>query len=78
MLTIKMGSCLFSADSDAILTKGIISLLLQVYNDQTPDNILSAEPYFIDEIGLKEHLSPNTSKWAFVHGKTDQASCPGL
>ena len=52
------GKLLFSADSDAILTKGIISLLLRVYNDQTPDDILDADPYFIDAIGLKEHLSP--------------------
>jgi len=49
---------IFSADSDAILTKGIISLLLRVYSDQTPQNILKADPFFIDEIGLKEHLSP--------------------
>ncbi len=48
----------FSADSDAILTKGIISLLLKVYNDQSPDDILGNDPYFIDEVGLKEHLSP--------------------
>ena len=52
------GKLAFSADSDAILTKGIISLLLRVYNDQTPDVILNTEPYFIDKIGLKEHLSP--------------------
>lgn len=52
------GKLKFSADSDAILTKGIISLLLRVYNDQTPDTILTTEPYFIDAIGLKEHLSP--------------------
>ncbi|MCK4561442.1 MAG: SufE family protein [Flavobacteriaceae bacterium] len=48
----------FTADSDAILTKGIIALLLRVYSNQTPKDILDAEPYFIDEIGLKEHLSP--------------------
>ena len=48
----------FSADSDAILTKGIISLLLRVFNERSPQEILDAEPYFIDEIGLKEHLSP--------------------
>ena len=52
------GKLQFTADSDAILTKGIISLLLKVYNDQSPDEILSNDPYFIDEIGLKEHLSP--------------------
>ena len=52
------GKLIFSADSDAILTKGIISLLLRVYSQQTPKNILEADPFFIDEIGLKEHLSP--------------------
>ncbi|UCE92749.1 MAG: SufE family protein [Flavobacteriaceae bacterium] len=52
------GKLKFSADSDAILTKGIISLLLKVYNEQTPEDILNTDPYFIDEIGLKEHLSP--------------------
>ena len=48
----------FSADSDAILTKGIVALLLRVFSDQKPEAILSAETQFIDEIGLKEHLSP--------------------
>lgn len=52
------GKIFFTADSDAILTKGIIALLLRVYSDQTPQDILDSEPYFIDEIGLKEHLSP--------------------
>ncbi|WP_299714031.1 SufE family protein [uncultured Tenacibaculum sp.] len=48
----------FTADSDAILTKGIVALLLRVYSDQTPKAILEADTNFIDEIGLKEHLSP--------------------
>ena len=48
----------FTADSDAILTKGIVALLLRVYSNQTPQAILAAENNFIDEIGLKEHLSP--------------------
>jgi len=48
----------FTADSDAILTKGIISLLLRVYSNQTPTDILNADLHFIDEVGLKEHLSP--------------------
>ena len=52
------GKIAFTADSDAILTKGIISLLLRVYSDQSPADILDSDPYFIDEIGLKEHLSP--------------------
>ena len=48
----------FTADSDAILTKGIIALLLRVYSDQNPKDILDSDSLFIDEIGLKEHLSP--------------------
>ena len=48
----------FHADSDAIITKGIIALLIRVLNDETPENIASANLFFIDEIGLKEHLSP--------------------
>lgn len=48
----------YTADSDAILTKGIVALLLRVYSGQKPTAILAAETGFIDEIGLKEHLSP--------------------
>ncbi|QOD59455.1 SufE family protein [Polaribacter haliotis] len=48
----------FTADSDAILTKGIVALLLRVFSEQKPADILTAETTFIDEIGLKEHLSP--------------------
>lgn len=48
----------FTADSDAIITKGIIALLLRVFSGQKPKDILDAELYFIDQIGLKEHLSP--------------------
>ncbi len=48
----------FTADSDAILTKGIVAILLRVFNNQKPADILNADLYFIDKIGLKEHLSP--------------------
>lgn len=48
----------FTADSDAIITKGIIALLIRVLNNQTPKNIAEAQLNFIDKIGLKEHLSP--------------------
>lgn len=51
----------FDADSDAIIVKGIISMLVRVLSGQTPSAILDAELYFIDEIGLKEHLSPTRS-----------------
>src|SRR6478736_4382940 len=48
----------FTADSDAILTKGIIAILIRVFSNQKPEDILNADMSFIDEIGLKEHLSP--------------------
>jgi len=49
---------IFTADSDAIITKGIVALMVRVLSNQTPDDILNADLHFIDEIGLKEHLSP--------------------
>lgn len=54
----KAGKLFFSADSDAIITKGIISLLIRVYNGKTPAEILSSDFGFIEKIGLKENLSP--------------------
>ena len=51
----------FSAESDALIVKGIVALLIRVLSGQTPQDILDAELYFIDEIGLKEHLSPTRS-----------------
>lgn len=55
---IKDGKIIFSADSDAIITKGIIAVLVRVFSNQKPQAILDANTDFIDEIGLKEHLSP--------------------
>ena len=55
------GKIHFAADSDAIIVKGIISLLVRVLSDRTPQEILDSELYFIDKIGLKEHLSPTRS-----------------
>mgnify|MGYP001627179673 CR=1 FL=1 len=52
------GKIVFTADSDAILTKGIIALLIRVFSNQKAADILKANTDFIDEIGLKEHLSP--------------------
>ncbi len=54
----KNNKIIYTADSDAILTKGIIALLLRVFSNHTPQEILDADTSFIDEIGLKEHLSP--------------------
>lgn len=55
------GKISFEADSDALIVKGIASLLLKVLNDHTPDEILDADLYFIDKIGLSTHLSPTRS-----------------
>ncbi len=52
------GKLIFKADGDAILTKGIVALLLRVFSNQTPKDILENELFFVDEISLKEHLSP--------------------
>ncbi len=54
----KEGKLYFTADSDAIITKGIVALLVRVYSGHTPEEILAAKTDFIDQIGLKEHLSP--------------------
>jgi cysteine desulfuration protein SufE len=51
----------FTGESDAVIVKGIVSLLIQVLSDHTPEEILAADLYFIDRIGLKEHLSPTRS-----------------
>ena len=48
----------FKADSDAIITKGIVAILIRVFSGQKPEDIAKADTHFIDEIGLKEHLSP--------------------
>lgn len=55
------GKVLFRAESDALIVKGIVSLLIKVYSGRTPDEILENEPYFVEAIGLKEHLSPTRS-----------------
>ena len=55
------GKIHFSAESDALIVKGIVALLIRVFSDHTPQEILDTEIYFIDAIGLKEHLSPTRS-----------------
>ncbi len=55
------GKIHYTADSDAIIVKGIISLLIKVLNDHTPDEILGSDLHFINDIGLAEHLSPTRS-----------------
>ena len=55
------GRIRFQAESDALIVKGIVALLLRVLNNQTPQDILAADLYFIERIGLREHLSPTRS-----------------
>lgn len=55
------GTIHFTADSDAIITKGIVSLLIRVLSDHTPEEIIHADLFFIDQIGLRQNLSPTRS-----------------
>ena len=55
------GQIHFQGESDAVIVKGIVSLLIQVLSDHTPQEILDADLYFIEKVGLKEHLSPTRS-----------------
>jgi len=55
---LKNDMIIFTADSDAIITKGIVAILLRVYSNQKPEDIINADEGFIDQIGLKDHLSP--------------------
>ena len=57
----KNGVIVFTAESDALIVKGIVALLIRVLSGHTPQEILDADLYFIDQIGLKEHLSPTRS-----------------
>lgn len=56
--SMKDGKVTFTADSDAIITKGIIAILIRAFSNQSPQAIIDADTAFIDDIGLKEHLSP--------------------
>ncbi|AZQ59598.1 SufE family protein [Maribacter sp. MJ134] len=56
--TLEENKLIFTADSDAIITKGIIAILIRAFSNQKPKDIIDADTEFIDEIGLKEHLSP--------------------
>ena len=55
------GKIVFEAESDALIVKGLVALLLKIYSNRTPHEILTSEPRFIDEIGLRQHLSPTRS-----------------
>jgi cysteine desulfuration protein SufE len=67
----------FTADSDAIITKGMVALMIRVLTDQTPEEIVKAPLTFIDQIGLREHLSPNRANGLvsmITRMKTDSAA----
>jgi len=53
------GNLVFRADSDALITRGLVSVIVDVYSNQSPDEIIAYEPIFIEEAGLQQHLSPN-------------------
>lgn len=55
---LKDGNIVFTADSDAIITKGMVALMIRVLSDQKPEDVVKADLAFVDRIGLKEHLSP--------------------
>jgi len=55
------GKVIYQGESDAVIVKGLVSLLIKVLSNHTPEEILSSDLYFIDKIGLKEHLSPTRS-----------------
>jgi len=57
----KDGLIFFTADSDAVITKGIVNILIRVLSGQSPDTIINAKLEFVDQVGLKEHLSPTRS-----------------
>jgi len=61
MAEMEKGIVYYKAESDAILVKGIVALLLEVFSGRTPDEILNADLFFIEKIGLREHLSPTRS-----------------
>ena len=58
---LKGNNLIFSADSDAIITKGIVGMVIRVFSNHTPKDIAESELFFIDQIGLQEHLSPTRS-----------------
>ena len=69
------GKVVFQAESDALIVKGIIALLIKVVSGHTPDEILNSDFYFIEKIGLKEHLSPTRSNGLLAMVKQMRMSC---
>jgi len=70
---VKEGKCYFSADSDAVITKGIAGILTDFYSGHTPAAIIECEPDFLSEVGITQHLTPNrrnglSNVWARIKG----------
>ena len=72
------GKVVFQAESDALIVKGIIALLIKVVSGHTPDEILNSDFYFIEKIGLKEHLSPTRSNGLLAMVKQMRTVCLGI
>ena len=71
----KDGKVFFQGESDAVIVKGLVSLLINVLSGHTPDEILNSELYFIEKIGLKEHLSPTRSNGLLSMVKQNASLC---
>ena len=72
------GKVVFQAESDALIVKGIIALLIKVVSGHTPDEILSSDLYFIEKIGLKRTSVAHPQQWLAGNGKTDAYVCAGF
>ncbi len=60
------GKLNLQGESDSVIVQGLLSLLIYVYSDQTPDDVLSTSPIFLEELGLKKHLTPNRSNGVYA------------
>jgi len=74
----KDGKIFYQADSDAIIVKGLISMLIRVLSGHTPDEILNAKMDFINKIGNDEPSGSNPFQWITGHGKTNEELCFGI
>ena len=72
------GKIIFQGESDAVIVKGIVSLLINILSGHTPQEILDADLYFIDKVGLKEHLSPNSFQRVGSDGEANAPIRDGL
>ena len=69
------GKINFQGESDAVIVKGLVAFLLRVVSGRTPKELIENELHFIDDLGLKQHLSPTRSNGSFGDGKTNSFIC---